>query len=113
MFGGYGKDQGTLDSIERYDIDRRKITLIELKMPVALRRFQSIKISKSKVLLLGGIGRQAKDSDCVYCFDCEEQQAGNKAVYSVEELDKIDKAGVIEMPVLIDSVGALQLFVEN
>jgi hypothetical protein len=34
-------------------------------------------------------------------------------VYSVEELDKIDKAGVIEMPVLIDSVGALQLFVEN
>ena len=32
---------------------------------------------------------------------------------TVNIYDKIDKAGVIEMPVLIDSVGALQLFVEN
>lgn len=99
-----------MDSIERYDIDRRKITLIELKMPTALRRFQSIKISKTKVLLLGGISRQSKESDAVYCFDCDDQ---SNPIYSVEVLDKIDKPGVIEMPVLIDSVGALQLFIEN
>lgn len=72
IFGGYSKEAGTLDSIERYDIDRRRITLIELRMPSALRRFASIKISKTKVLLLGGISRLSKDSDAVYCFDCEE-----------------------------------------
>lgn len=73
-------------------------------MPQSLRRFQSIKISKTKVLLLGGISRLAKESDAVYCFDCDE---ASKPVYSVEVLDKIDKPGVIEMPILIDSVGAL------
>ena len=39
VFGGYNKDMGTLDSIERYDIDLKKIQMIELKMPSALRRF--------------------------------------------------------------------------
>ncbi len=55
IFGGYNKEQGTLGSIERYDIKQKKMTLLELKMPVALRRFSSIKISASKVLLLGGV----------------------------------------------------------
>lgn len=72
IFGGYNKDAGTLDSIERYDIDRRRILMIELKMPSALRRFATIKISKTKILMLGGISRLSKDSDAVYCFDCEE-----------------------------------------
>ena len=72
IFGGYNKEVGTLDSIERYDIDKRKIVLIELKMPVALRRFASLKISTSKILMIGGISRLSKDSDSVYCFDCDE-----------------------------------------
>jgi N-acetylneuraminic acid mutarotase len=104
IFGGYSKDIGTLDSIERYDIDRRRITLVELKMPSPLRRFCTIKISSTKVLMLGGISRLSKDSDSVFCFDCEESQHGQPS-YSVEILDKIDKPGVIEMPALIDSVG--------
>ena len=33
--------------------------------------------------------------------------------YSMENLDKLDKAGVIDYPVIIDSVGSLHLFVEN
>jgi len=74
IFGGYNKEAGTLDSIERYDIDRRKILMIELKMPSALRRFCTIKISKTKILMLGGISRLSKDSDAVFCFDCEESQ---------------------------------------
>jgi len=74
IFGGYNKEAGTLDSVERYDIDKRRITLIELRMPVALRRFATIKISSSKVLMLGGITRLSKDSDNVYCFDCDEAQ---------------------------------------
>ncbi len=53
----------------------------------------------------------AKDSDAVFCFDVEEIQG--KPQYSVEVLDKIDKAGVIENPVIIDSVGQLHLFIEN
>ena len=31
----------------------------------------------------------------------------------MENLDKIDKAGVIDNPVIIDSVGSLHLFIEN
>lgn len=52
---------------------------------------------------MGGISRMSKDSDAVYCFDCDETKG--RPQYSVESLDKIDKAGVIEMPALIDSVG--------
>ena len=56
----------------------------------------------------------SKDSDAVFCFDIEK---GNKKdtpwVYSLENLDKVDKAGVIDYPVIIDSVGSLHLFVEN
>lgn len=33
--------------------------------------------------------------------------------YSLENLDKTDKAGAIETPVVIDSVGSLHLYVEN
>lgn len=74
IFGGYNKESGTLDSIERYDIDKRRIVMIDLKMPSALRRFSTIKISRTKILMLGGISRLSKDSDAVYCFDCEESQ---------------------------------------
>ena len=71
-FGGYNKELGTLNSIERYDIDLKKVTLLpNIKMPCPLRRFASVKISSNKILLLGGIGRLSKDSDAVYCFDCD------------------------------------------
>lgn len=86
--------------------------MIDLKMPSALRRFSTIKISRTKILMLGGISRLSKDSDAVYCFDCEESQQGQPS-YSVEVLDKIDKPGVIDMPVVIDSVGSLHLFIES
>lgn len=86
--------------------------LIDLKMPVALRRFASLKISSSKILMIGGISRLSKDSDSVYCFDCDESNS-KQPVYSVEALDKIDKAGVIDYPIVIDSVGSLHLFIEN
>ena len=67
---------------------------------------------------MGGIGRLSKESDSVYCFDCDDSQnSGNneasKSVYSIENLDKIDKPGVVDYPVIIDSVGSLHLFIEN
>ena len=110
---------GTLNSIERYDINLKKIVLLaDIKMPCPLRRFASAKISMTKILLIGGIGRLSKDSDSVYCFDVDDNQNGEqndpaKSTYSIENLDKIDKSGVIDYPVIIDSVGCLHLFVEN
>ena len=109
---------GTLSSIERYEISMNKVTLLEIKMPCPLRRFASVKISITKILLMGGIGRLSKDSDSVYCFDvddgannCDNDHA--RSAYSIESLDKIDKPGVIDYPVIIDSVGSLHLFIEN
>ena len=89
-------------------------------MTIPLRRFATCKISASKILLLGGISRLSKDSDAVFCFDIEKiaPEKGVKErlpqfIYSLENLDKIDKAGVIDYPVIIDSVGSLHLFLEN
>lgn len=92
--------------------------LPDIKMTCPLRRFCTVKISQTKVLILGGIGRLSKESDTVYCFDCDDTNNtdGNephKATYSMENLDKIEKPGVIDYPVVIDSVGSLHLFVEN
>ena len=118
IFGGYNKELGTLNSIERYDINLKKVQLLEIKMPVPLRRFASIKISMTKILLMGGIGRLSKDSDAVYCFDIDDGSntgVNNPAnsTYTIENLDRIDKPGVIDYPVIIDSVGCLHLFIEN
>ena len=109
---------GTLNSIERYDIATKKVTLLDIKMPCPLRRFASVKISMTKILLMGGIGRLSKDSDAVYCFDVDDGQNSGvndaaRSTYSIENLDKIDKPGVIDYPVIIDSVGSLHLFIEN
>jgi hypothetical protein len=65
---------------------------------------------------MGGISRLSKDSDAVFCFDVDESEAQNspdKTKYSIEVLDKIDKPGVVDYPVIIDSVGSLHLFIEN
>ena len=72
IFGGYNKDMGTLNSIERYDIALNKMTLIDIKMIIPLRRFSAVKISDQKILLLGGISRLSKESDSVFCFDVEK-----------------------------------------
>jgi hypothetical protein len=45
--------------------------MLEIKMPVPLRRFASVKIANSKILLLGGLTRLSKESDAVFCFDIE------------------------------------------
>jgi N-acetylneuraminic acid mutarotase len=83
VFGGYNKERGTLSSIERYEISKKRITTIELKMIQPLRRFSTIKISSSKILILGGIGRLSKESDIVYCFDAIDEK-GNPCYSMVE-----------------------------
>lgn len=113
IFGGYNKEGGTLASIERYDIGRKRIIKLELHIPIPLRRFASIKISNSKIILLGGISRLNKDSDTVFCFDIEQSSDGGKIKYSIENLDKLDKTGACDYPITLDSVGSLHLFFEN
>jgi hypothetical protein len=106
VFGGYNKEVGTLNTIEKYQINENKISLLEIKLPTPIRRFGSIKISTTKILLIGGVQRLSKESDAVFCFDLENE-------YSIEKLDKIDKAGVVEYPIVVDPVGNLHLFIEN
>jgi hypothetical protein len=65
VFGGYNKEFGTLDSIERFEIDKCKMTALKVTMPTPLRRFASIKISTTKILLIGGIEKLSKESDAV------------------------------------------------
>ena len=60
-----------MSSIERFDVQHNKITLLDIKMTIPLRRFATCKISSSKILLMGGISRLTKDSDSVFCFDIE------------------------------------------
>lgn len=118
IFGGYNKETGTLNSVERYDISLNRVVMLEIKMPYPLRRFATIKISMTKILLMGGIGRLSKDSDAVYCFDIDDGANSGvndmaRSTYSIESLDRIDKPGVIDYPIIIDSVGNLHLFIEN
>ena len=55
------------------------MSLLDIKMPLPLRRFASIKIASTKILLLGGITRLNKDSDSVFCFDIEGGSNESKA----------------------------------
>lgn len=105
IFGGYNKEIGTLDSIEKYEIDKQVMSVIKVKMPTPLRRFVSIKISTTKILLIGGLQKKGRGSDSVYCLDLESD-------HRIEKLDKIDTAGVVDM-LLVDTVGNIHLFVEK
>ena len=80
--------------------------LMALKIPSALRRFQSMKISTKKILLIGGVTEKGKAVDSVFCFDLEKD-------YTIEQLDKIDKAGIIDYPVILDQIGNLHLLLEK
>ena len=106
IFGGYNKELGTLDSVERYETDKNVITLLKVTMPTPLRRFATIKISTTKILLIGGLEKLNKESDAVFWLDLESD-------YRIEKLDKIDKAGVVDYPIVIDSIGNLHLFIER
>lgn len=106
IFGGYNKHSGTLGSIEKYKFKGQAIELLKVSMPTPLRRLAAVKISPTKILLLGGVQKMNKESNAVYCFDLESKE-------TVERLDKLAKGGIIEAPIAVDSVGNLHLFVEN
>jgi len=65
-----------------------------------------MKISTTKILLIGGVGASSQELDAVFCFDLEKE-------YTIEQLDKIERAGMVDFPILLDQVGNLHLFLEN
>ena len=58
--------------IERFHIQSKTMELMKLKIPSPLRRFQSMKISTKKILLIGGVNMIGKGMDSVFCFDLEK-----------------------------------------
>ena len=65
-----------------------------------------MKISTKKILLIGGVNMIGKTMDSVFCFDLEKD-------YTIEQLDKIEKAGIVDYPVVLDQIGNLHLFLEK
>lgn len=76
-----------------------------MKLPVPLRRFASVKISESKVLIMGGISRLCKESDATFILNMEN--------YNQVKFNNLPKAGTIEHEVYFDEIGDLHLFYEN
>ena len=58
--GGYNKEMGTLDTIERYRINKDKMELSKLKLPIPLRRFMIVRVAKNKALVMGGLTIKSK-----------------------------------------------------
>lgn len=62
IFGGYNKEKGTLDSIEKYSIKENKWEILKIKIPLPLRRFMVVKVAKNLALILGGLTKYSKES---------------------------------------------------
>ena len=105
VFGGYNKNYGTLNSIEELNIEKKTCNIIEMKLPIPLRRFASVKISENKVLIMGGISRLCKESDATFILNMEN--------YNQVKFNNLPKAGTIEHEVYFDEIGDLHLFYEN
>ena len=105
VFGGYNKNYGTLNSIEEIDINKKICNIIEMKLPIPLRRFASVKISENKVIIMGGITRLCKESDATYILNMEN--------YNQVKYNNLPKAGTIEHEVYFDEIGDMHLFYEN
>ena len=71
--GGYNKEIGTLDTIERYIISKDKFEITTLKLPIPLRRFMIIRVAKNIALILGGLTRSSKESQRVFKLDYENE----------------------------------------
>jgi serine/threonine protein kinase len=105
VFGGYNKSLGTLNSVERINFNSKSTELLEVKLPFPLRRFASVKISESKVLIMGGITRLCKETDNVHCWDLEANL--------ITKMPNLSRVGIIEHEVILDEAGLIHVFFEN
>ncbi len=105
VFGGYNKSLGTLNTIEKISLNTKTTELLDIKLPLPLRRFGSLKICDNKILIMGGITRLCKETDNVHCWDMETGTF-NKMV-------NLTRVGIIEHEVILDEQGRIHLFFEN
>ena len=105
VFGGYNKNFGTLNSVEKINLKNKTTDLLEVKLPVPLRRSNALKISSNQCIIFGGISRLCKESDAVYCLSVDN--------YSFSQFSPLAKAGIVEHEILVDEKGTLHLFFEN
>ena len=54
IFGGNNKQVGSLDSIEKYEIEFDKWTLLSVKMKSPLHDLTTVHLGGNKVMILGG-----------------------------------------------------------
>ena len=55
-----------------FELNKKKISTMDLLIPSPIRRFASIKISTTKILLIGGLGENSEELDSVFCFDLDK-----------------------------------------
>ena len=105
VFGGFNCTYGTLDSIEVIDLETKENSLLNLKIPIPLRRFNSITISENKIILLGGLTINSKGNNKCYLIDLKENKT--------EEGKTLDKGGVLEQEIIFEEDGKMHLFFER
>ncbi|EGR33629.1 protein kinase domain protein [Ichthyophthirius multifiliis] len=105
VLGGYNKDKGTLDNIERYIINENRFELTNIKIPIPLRRFMVVRVANNQALILGGLSKFSKESQRVFKLDYEKQ--------NIIELEQLEKGGIIENKVLVDNQDIMHIFLEN
>lgn len=110
VIGGYNKSMGTLNSIEKIMINTKKTELIDVKLPIPLRRFACLKISETRIMIMGGITRLCKESDHVYCLEVEKK---DKKSSNFIKFNSLQKGGILEHEVILDEIGNVHLFFEN
>jgi len=104
VIGGYNKRLGAIKSIEQYSKQKNIFTLLSLSLPEGLRKFAT-KVFGTDILIFGGIKQHFESNDIVYKIN-----TGNK---TVEQWGSLNKGGVIECGVLIDTENLCHLFVEE
>ena len=72
VIGGYNKDKGTLNSIEKYNLKSNTFEVLDLKLPLPLRRFMTAKVSKNVALVFGGITKESFESQRVFKLNYEK-----------------------------------------
>ena len=105
VFGGFNSNYGTLNSIEVINLENKENSLLNIKLPIPLRRFNSLKINDNKVIILGGLSINTKNNSKCYIIDLKENKA--------EEGKNLEKGGVLEQEIIFDEDGKIHLFFEK
>ena len=105
VFGGFSQKIGILNSIEHLDLETKENKLIELVMPIPLRRFGCFKAADSKAIIVGGLTKGSKKNEEVYVidlFDKKSYKGGN-----------LKMGGVLEHEIVFEENGNVHFFFEN